>query len=214
MLAHVIHKNTTHNKSTQPEEGIITDIALFLWRSKSLKYSAEIRKDHLEGKANSKLFLCVLAHKIAEMPPKYSRRENLSSADEENAAELKLGAEFQNELCLAVDEVKILLERAKEEAQAQTGPVRRTFGTNFHKAFTYVENRSKFEDTESIQEMRRILRDESGLELFEQAQIANLLPDRAEEAKALIPSIGSRIDDDRLQALLDSLHNLKEFSLQ
>ena len=40
------------------------------------------------------------------------------------------------------------------------------------------------------------------------AQIANLLPERAEEAKVLIPSLTYRIDDDDLQLLLNELKSL------
>jgi len=56
----------------------------------------------------------------------------------------------------------------------------------------------------------RILRREPELTQFETAQIANLCPADAEEAKSIIPSL-VKIEDDRLQALLDEIQAMRKF---
>lgn len=40
---------------------------------------------------------------------------------------------------------------------------------------------------------------------FEMAQLGNLCPESVEEAKALIPSLVGKMDDDFLQKILDDL---------
>ena len=51
----------------------------------------------------------------------------------------------------------------------------------------------------------------NNLHKFEIAQLINLCPENAEEAKALIPSLESKIDDEELDNLLRDLHNKKTF---
>lgn len=72
----------------------------------------------------------------------------------------------------------------------------------------------------------RILRREPALTQFETAQIANLCPVTAEEAKSCIPRCAMirhifcwfsrssslvKLDDDRLQALLDEIQTMRKF---
>jgi len=56
----------------------------------------------------------------------------------------------------------------------------------------------------------RTLRREPALTQFETAQIANLCPADADEAKSIVPSL-VKIDDDRLQALLDEIQTMRKF---
>lgn len=46
---------------------------------------------------------------------------------------------------------------------------------------------------------------------FEMAQMGNLAPATAEEAKMLIPSLVGRIDDEELQKILDDLATIRRF---
>lgn len=80
----------------------------------------------------------------------------------------------------------------------------------FLKTLAYVDQISKFQHSESVKQCRQVLAG-SPLESFEIAQLANLLPQTAEEAKTLIPSIQGRIDDDDLQILLGELQNLQRY---
>lgn len=40
---------------------------------------------------------------------------------------------------------------------------------------------------------------------FEMAQLGNLCPETAEEARALVPSLAGKLDDDILQKILDDM---------
>jgi hypothetical protein len=74
------------------------------------------------------------------MTSAYYRKRINKLQEDEDAAELKLGVEFQNEHCLLFAEVKILMEKLKESTEAQnagsfaatdgllTSDVRRTLG--------------------------------------------------------------------------------------
>lgn len=46
---------------------------------------------------------------------------------------------------------------------------------------------------------------------FEMAQLANLTPETSDEAKALIPSLHGKKDDEDLQRLLDDLAASRRF---
>lgn len=115
----------------------------------------------------------------------------------------------------------------------------------YNKTLAYVKNFTKFTTTDSASAVReyvkqhdffcfvlilvRTLRREPALTQFETAQIANLCPADAEEAKSVIPRyaydipatiiltftpyISSlvKIDDDRLQVLLDEIQTMRRF---
>jgi DNA-directed RNA polymerase II subunit RPB4 len=115
----------------------------------------------------------------------------------------------------------------------------------YNKTLEYVKTFAKFNTTDSASAVRecvyfsefpsvihfvsfhRTLRREPALTQFETAQIANLCPADAEEAKSIIPrcvfvSIEAlinhpmrcslvKIEDDRLQALLDEIQTMRKF---
>jgi DNA-directed RNA polymerase II subunit RPB4 len=80
----------------------------------------------------------------------------------------------------------------------------------YNKTLEYVKTFAKFNTTDSASAVREILRREPELTQFETAQIANLCPADAEEAKSIIPSL-VKIEDDRLQALLDEIQAMRKF---
>jgi hypothetical protein len=112
----------------------------------------------------------------------------------------------------------------------------------FNKTMTFVNSVCKFNNPETVKEVRKVLlqfnnrpvstmqegSEANILESFEMAQLANLLPEKVEEATTLIPSYSClfsyafpisrilyrllhRIDEDDLQTLLNDLHNLERF---
>jgi DNA-directed RNA polymerase II subunit RPB4 len=133
----------------------------------------------------------------------FTRRRIHRLDGEEDASEMKLGPEFQNELCLLYPEVKILMEKLKENNEAN-------LGSSFDKTLVYVNHVCKFNNPDTLKEVRKVL-SSTQLENFEIAQLANLLPEKSEEAKSLIPSTAKRIDDEELQVVLNELQNLKRF---
>ena len=50
------------------------------------------------------------------------------------------------------------------------------------------------------------------LHKFEAASLANLCPDNYEEAKALIPSLEDKFDDEELNELLEDLKTFKDLT--
>ncbi|KAF7356268.1 hypothetical protein MVEN_00958300 [Mycena venus] len=122
-------------------------------------------------------------------------------AEEEDASALKLGAEFNNAGCLLISEVKYLLENRDKDA-----PDTKVY----NKTLEYVKTFTKFNTTDSASAVRDTLRREPALTQFETAQIANLCPATADEAKSVIPSL-VKIDDDRLEALLRDIQTMRKY---
>ncbi|CAO3681424.1 unnamed protein product [Umbelopsis ramanniana] len=79
------------------------------------------------------------------------------------------------------------------------------------KTVNYVQAFSRFTNRDSVREVRGLLAKDSSLSQFEIAQLANLCCDDSEEAKALIPSLHNKIDDDRLQELMNQMLTIKKF---
>ncbi|RDB23309.1 DNA-directed RNA polymerase II subunit rpb4 [Hypsizygus marmoreus] len=129
------------------------------------------------------------------------RLRHRPQAEEEDASALKLGPEFNNAGCLLISEVKYLLENRDKDAPDTAV---------YNKTLEYVKTFTKFNTTDSASAVRETLRREPALTQFETAQIANLCPADSEEAKSIIPSL-VKIDDDRLQALLDEIQTMRKF---
>ncbi|KAI0704139.1 RNA polymerase II [Earliella scabrosa] len=123
--------------------------------------------------------------------------------EEEDASSLRLGSEFNNAGCLLISEVRYLLEHRPSEKAAPDTAV-------YNKTLDYVKTFAKFDKPEAAAAIRETLRRESALTQFEIAQIANLCPVTAEEAKSIIPSL-VKIDDDKLQPLLDEIQTMRKF---
>ncbi|KAL5492190.1 RPB4 [Sanghuangporus weigelae] len=130
--------------------------------------------------------------------PRLHRR---TQDQEEDASLLRLGPEFNNAGCLLISEVKYLLENRDKDAPDTVV---------YKKTLEYVQQFAKFTTTDATSAVRETLRREKNLTQFETAQIANLCPADAEEAKSIIPSL-AKIDDVNLQALLDEIQTLRKF---
>ncbi|KAL7409683.1 HRDC-like protein [Mrakia frigida] len=128
--------------------------------------------------------------------------------EQEDAAELKLGDEFNDVGCLLNAEVQYLLART-----SNGGPTVNDSAV-YRKTWEHVQSYSSgtVEQTlTDVQNIRSILDRTEGLfKPFEIAQIGNLAPGSAEEAKALIPSL-NRVDDEILQSILDELKVLRSY---
>ncbi|GJE90936.1 RNA polymerase II-like protein [Phanerochaete sordida] len=129
------------------------------------------------------------------------RLRHRPQVEDEDAAALKLGSEFNNAGCLLISEVKYLLENREKEPPDTAV---------YNKTLEYVKTFGKFNTTDAASAVRETLRREPALTQFETAQIANLCPADAEESKSIIPSL-VKIDDDRLQTLLDEIQTMRRF---
>ncbi|CDH51821.1 dna-directed rna polymerase ii subunit rpb4-like [Lichtheimia corymbifera JMRC:FSU:9682] len=139
-----------------------------------------------------------------------TRRRHLrrGALEHEDAATLSLGEEFNNAQCLYISEVRILLEAQQDSKESGTENRPTTSITT--KTLDYVRTFSRFTNRDSVREVRQLL-GKDDLAQFEVAQLANLCCEDAEEAKALIPSLAHKVDDDKVQELLNEMLTIKKF---
>ncbi|KAI0031440.1 HRDC-like protein [Vararia minispora EC-137] len=130
-----------------------------------------------------------------------ARSRHRQLVEEEDASALKLGPEFNNAGCLLISEVKYLLENRDKPAPDTAV---------YNKTLDYVKTFAKFNTTEAAAAVREILRREDQLTQFETAQIANLCPADAEEARSIVPSL-VKVGEDSLQNLLSEIQTMRKF---
>ncbi|EPX74292.1 DNA-directed RNA polymerase II complex subunit Rpb4 [Schizosaccharomyces octosporus yFS286] len=127
---------------------------------------------------------------------------------EEDATQLKLGPEFENEDMLTVSEAKILIDtvmaQRTREANAEI-----PMTDVMKKTLSYFNVFGRFKTAESTYACERILGNR--FHKYERAQLGTLCCEDAEEARTLIPSLSNKIDDESLQGILDELSTLRKF---
>ncbi|GMR35612.1 hypothetical protein PMAYCL1PPCAC_05807, partial [Pristionchus mayeri] len=130
---------------------------------------------------------------------------------EEDASELKFPKEFESNACdaLLTSEVFLLLEHRRQQSEQKEEI--EDLSEVFVKTLNYARRLSRFKNRETIRAVRAVFAAKNNIHKFEVAQIANLCPETAEEAKALIPSLESKIEDDELEEILKDLHSKKTF---
>merc|ERR1712176_1094913 len=128
--------------------------------------------------------------------------------DEEDAAQLQFPKEFQETTTLMNSEVMVLLEHRMKNDEGRRDDVE--LSEVFQKTLDYCKRFSKFKNQDTIVNVRTMLM-QKRLHKFELAALANLCPDEAEEAKALIPSLDGRFPDDELQQILDDMATKRSF---
>lgn len=129
---------------------------------------------------------------------------------EEDASKLQFGDDFANCPCLMTAETLILLQFQKHAFPTDSSSSQeKSFSSLFHRTLRYATDCSRYSNQETIREVRSGMSD-SGLVEYEMAQIGNLGPETAEEAKCLIPSL-CRISDAQLQSILDVISNASRF---
>lgn len=131
-------------------------------------------------------------------------------AVEEDAADLAFPKEFEDQetKTLLISEVNILLDHRKQ--QNESAEEEQEFSEVFMKTHNYVQRFAKFKNMENIASIRQILTNKK-LHKFELAALANLCPESPEEAKALIPSLEGRFDDEELASILDDIQTKRSF---
>ncbi|XP_015173770.1 PREDICTED: DNA-directed RNA polymerase II 16 kDa polypeptide-like isoform X2 [Polistes dominula] len=127
---------------------------------------------------------------------------NLTDMTEEDAADLQFPKEFENAETLLISEVYMLLEHRK--AQNESAEEEQEFSEVFMKSLTYTNRFGRFKNKETIASVRSLLLQKK-LHKFELASLANLCPETPEEAKALIPSLEGRLEDEELRTILEDI---------
>ncbi|KAJ3073495.1 RNA polymerase B, partial [Quaeritorhiza haematococci] len=113
-----------------------------------------------------------------------SRRIRRGQVEEEDAATLKFGEEFQDVQCLLISEVRVLLEVAKGRKEREGGD--KAISEIMQKTIDYCDKFSRFSNKQTVKEVRTLFPADEFAQ-FEMAQLANLCCESAEEAKTLIP---------------------------
>ncbi|XP_012251860.1 DNA-directed RNA polymerase II subunit Rpb4-like isoform X2 [Athalia rosae] len=127
---------------------------------------------------------------------------NIMDMTEEDAAGLQFPKEFDNADTLLISEVCMLLEHRK--AQNESAEEEQEFSEVFMKSLTYTNRFRKFRNRETITAVRNLLMQKK-LHKFELASLANLCPENPEEAKALIPSLEGRLEDEEMRTILEDI---------
>lgn len=127
----------------------------------------------------------------------------LNVVEEEDAALLKFPKEFENAETLTISEVLIILEnREEQQKKSDTGHKPNEV---FVKTLEHCRLFNKLGDNrEQISAVRRMLQTKK-LHKFELAQLANLCPDSAEEARTFIPSLENNYQDEELTEVLNAM---------
>ncbi|KAK0415933.1 hypothetical protein QR680_012199 [Steinernema hermaphroditum] len=136
---------------------------------------------------------------------------NAENNIDEDATELKFPKQFEGQGCdaLMTSEVFLLLEHRRQQSEQKEDI--EEMSEVFVKTLDYTRRLSKFKNRETIRDVRFIFNNKTMLHKYEIAQIANLCPETAEEAKALIPSLEDKVSDEELEELLRELATKKTF---
>lgn len=127
---------------------------------------------------------------------------------EEDAAELQFPKEFESSETLLISEVDMLLEHRKQQNESAEEEIE--LSEVFMKTLSYCQRFSRYKNRETISAVRSLLMQKK-LHKFELASLANLCPETPEEAKALIPSLEGRFQDDELRQILEDIQTQRSF---
>ncbi|CAH9072599.1 unnamed protein product [Cuscuta europaea] len=137
----------------------------------------------------------------------------MSTEEEENAAELKIGDEFHKAKCLMNCEVALILEHKYEQFQQMSEDPSNHMSQVFEKSLQYVQRFSRYKNPDAVRQVREIL-SRYQLTEFELCVLGNLCPETVEEAIAMVPSIKNRgrsLDDEAIEKMLNDLSLIKKF---
>lgn len=147
-----------------------------------------------------------------------SRDKPVASADLEAGRELKLG-DYSQDPTLSLSEARIILNRTFE--------IRRSRSKNPEDALKKTETLAKTENYLELFAVFKEMSDAQNVEItlntyadrlgrFERSQMASLVPTCADEAKAIIPSIEKKVEDNIItEEELDQLcHELVRYKKQ
>ncbi|KAI9759171.1 MAG: RNA polymerase B [Chaenotheca gracillima] len=139
-----------------------------------------------------------------------SRTREKPQGDEEASTELRLG-EFQNVHALTLSEarlvINVVMENRRQKQQRDLQDTELLIKTQ-----DYLDIFARFKEKESIEAVERLLAAHEDLEPFERSQLGSLCCETAEEAKTLIPSLGTKKADPDLQELLDEMMRLRNIA--
>ncbi|XP_077248529.1 DNA-directed RNA polymerase II subunit 4 isoform X3 [Tasmannia lanceolata] len=78
----------------------------------------------------------------------------MSGEEEENAAELKIGTEFEKAKCLMNCEVALILDRKYEQLQQMSDDPMNQISQVFEKSLQYVKRFSRYKNPDAVRQVR------------------------------------------------------------
>ncbi|KAL9673353.1 hypothetical protein QQ045_029609 [Rhodiola kirilowii] len=103
----------------------------------------------------------------------------MSTEEEENAAELKIGEEFLKAKCLMNCEVALILEHKYEQLQQTSDDPMNQVSQVFEKSLQYVKRFSRYKNPDAVRQVREIL-NRYQLAEIELCVLGNLCPETLE----------------------------------
>ncbi|KAF2257853.1 hypothetical protein CC78DRAFT_538203 [Lojkania enalia] len=152
---------------------------------------------------------------VFRAPKQVSRPKPAVQQEEELGAEPKLG-DFEDVHALSVSEARAVITavHAKRKKEPSSNPLGGERVHNDSQIITqfldYVETFSRYKQRENVQALSGLLDSHNELTFVEKAMLGSLACDTADEAKTLIPSLATKMDDDALQSLLDEMTKLQD----
>jgi DNA-directed RNA polymerase II subunit RPB4 len=132
--------------------------------------------------------------------------------EELDASKLQLGPDFQHAQPLTMSEANAVIRAIRDHRRQQNRGEEPPMTEVMRKTLNYVDAFTKYRDDDQTHAIDRILSSADMLHPFERAQLGSLGLEEAEEAKTLIPSLATKIEDDQLQQLLDELSALRKYA--
>ncbi|TKR76381.1 hypothetical protein L596_017524 [Steinernema carpocapsae] len=137
--------------------------------------------------------------------------KQVEEEQKEDASELKFPKEFNKSEkdALMTSEVLLLLEHRQQQSELKEDieDVKEVF----IKTLDYCRRMAKFRNRETIRSVRQTFGNLPQIHKFEEAQLASLVPEGSEEAKALIPSLENKLTDEQLDEVLKELAQRRTF---
>ncbi|KAI4352071.1 hypothetical protein L6164_006357 [Bauhinia variegata] len=136
----------------------------------------------------------------------------MSKTEEEDASELKLGADFQKAKCLMNSEVCLLLEHKYEQYKQMCEDSMTHVPQVFERSLQYVKRFSRISNQDAAKQTREVL-SRCQLAEFELAVLGNLCPETVEEAITIVPTLKAkgRLDAEAIEKMLNDLLMIRKF---
>ncbi|KAF1975702.1 hypothetical protein BU23DRAFT_66596 [Bimuria novae-zelandiae CBS 107.79] len=144
-------------------------------------------------------------------PRMISRPKPQQQQEEEIGNDLNLGS-FEGEQPLSISEARILITAVHDKRRKMAREGQGVLGDRTHndtqsiqQFVDYLDIFARYKEYSNLTAMITVLEANPQINHAERAMLGSLCPDSADEAKTLIPSLTSKVDDETLEAALQEL---------
>ncbi|KAL5370881.1 hypothetical protein PMIN06_012822 [Paraphaeosphaeria minitans] len=149
-------------------------------------------------------------------PRMVSRPKPQQQQEEEIGSELKLG-DFEGEQPLSISEARAVVTAVHEKRKVKAAEGHGVLGDRTHndsqsiqQFVDYLEMFARYKELNNLTAMGGVLDANPQFTMAERAMLGSLCCDTADEAKTLVPSLASKMDDESLQPVLDELQKYQD----